>query len=270
MKALRLLILATFTLVVLGCSLEDPYEPTDEESHENLWVPAEYGSITEAVTAAAEWDTIRLAPGSYDESFTLPLNVSLFGVAADLSFINGQVTIEDSESAVRFEKLTVSHAQGSGLVVLDSDLQIAHCRFVDCLEAGVEIVGNCAVEIEGCLITGNGTGLLIRDATVAGHYWDYDHIVGGAPKITGSNLYDNGGLAEEAMNIVFQNISAPDTLGVSDNYWGDMPAGAYNADRTIYDLKDGAPHLNGLADTLGDQVLFKPLPHYPLDWEWDD
>jgi len=270
MKMLRLMLPLALISLLLGCSLDDPYEPDPEVSYRNLLVPGDYASIAEAVAEAEGLDTIRVAPGDFDESFTLPPNISLFGAAADLTFINGKVTIVDSDYGTRFEGVCISNGAGSGLLLVDSHVQVAHCCIVNCLEAGVEIVGNSASEIEGCHVTGNETGVLIRDASQAGHYWDGQHLVGSAPRITGSNLFDNGGEGLEAVNIEFRNISQPDTVGVGDNYWGDFPAGATNADRTILDQKDGSPHLNGLADTEDDTVLFKPQPHHPLDWEWDD
>lgn len=269
MKAFRRLALAALVIGLAGCSLDDPYEPEPEESFENHYVPGDYASIGDAVAAAVTWDTIRVAPGVYEESFTLPPDVLLFGAAADRCSIFGQVTIAGSTLDTRFEGVYVSNEAGSGLVLQDADVQVSHCAFEDCMDAGIEIVGNSASEIDGCLITGNGRGLLIRDADQPGHYWDFDHDFGTAPKITSSNLFDNGGEGEESINIVFQNISAPDTIGVSGNFWGYMPAGPRTADLTIYDAKDGPPHANGYADTEKEGVGFLTSPH-TLDWEWDD
>ncbi len=268
MKAIRLLVPVALILVFAGCSLDDPYEPDPEVSYENLSVPGDYASISEAIAAAATWDTIRVAPGRYEESFTLPPDVLLFGAAADRCSIIGQVTIEDSSIETRFEGVYVSNATGSGLLLVDASPQVSHCIFEESQDAGIEIVGNSAAEIFGCLIYNNGRGILLRDADQAGHYWDFDHLDGTAPKVSGSNLYDNGGIAEEAINIVFENTLAPDTLGVNDNYWGIVPVGSDPVNLTIFDDKDGPPHINGWADT--DNCVFKPMPHDPLDWQWDD
>ena len=268
MKAFRRLLPTAMLIVLAGCSLEDPYEPDPGETFENLYVPSDYATLTVAIAAAATWDTIRVAPGDYEESFTLPIDVSLIGAAAERTFIIGQVTINDSSIDARFEGVHVSNPDGSGLLLIDASPQISHCRFEDCDDAGVEIVGNSATEIEGCQITGNARGVVIRDSDQAGHYWDFDHLYGSAPKITSSNLFNNGGLDTLAINIVFENISAPDTIGVSGNYWG-LPAGPRAADLTIFDNKDGAPYWNGYADTEKDGVGFLTSEH-TLAWQWDD
>jgi len=267
MIALRRLLPILLLVSMAGCSLKDPYQAPVEESFQNLYVPSDYGSIAAAVAASSRWDTIRIAPGDYEESFALPSDVSLFGEAADKTFILGEVEIDSSSTDARFERVLVRNPGGSGLILMGASPRIRHCRFEDCGGAGVEIVGNSSAEIEGCQITGNSTGLLIHDATLPGHYWDFDHLDGSAPKITSSNLFDNGGLDTLATNIVFENTSAPDTLGVSNNYWGIRPVSGEKADLTIYDLKDGAPHQNGLADT--DDCLPSPY-RLQMDWEYDD
>ncbi len=266
MKAIRLLVPVALILVLAGCSLDDPYEPEPEVSYENLAVPGDYASISAAIAIAATWDTIRVAPGRYEESFTLPPDVMLFGAAADRCSIIGQVRIEDSGTEARFEKVYVSNSAGSGLLLVDASPQVSHCIFEDSQDAGIEIVGFSAAEIFGCLITGNARGLFIHHATLPGHYWDFDHDLGTAPKVTSSNLFNNGGLDTLALNIVFENIAAPDTLGVSGNYWGDMPSGPRTTDLTIYDNKDGGIHANGYADTEKYGVGFLVNPH-TLDWQ---
>lgn len=249
MRSSRLLALLAFALLLVSCASNDPLEPDEEESFENLYVPTEYADISEAAAAAVAGDTIRVSAGEYEEDVLLPTGVLLLGAGFDHVRLIGGLTVVDSDRSVRVEGFTIHNEFGSGVLLQDTNLRMTRCFVESCTTAGIEIVGDGGPKVEDCHISQNAIGVLIRDAGVVAHYDDFDHPGGLAPKIIQCNLFDNGGIADEAFNVVFRNISAPDTVGVSNNYWGIVPVDEDLIEGTIYDHKDGGDHVNGLADT---------------------
>ena len=259
MRSSRLLALIALALLLGACSENDPYEPEGDPVYENHYVPTEYATISEAAAAALPGDTLRLLAGTYEEDVDLPTGVQLLGVGWEHVTIRGGLSVTGSGREVRVEGFSISNASGSGILLEDCSLRLTRYLVDSCAEAGIEIVGDGGLLVQDCQITANAAGVLLRNATEAAHYEDFDHPDGRAPKIIHCNLFDNGGSAGDAVNILFENVAAPDTIGVSNNYWGIVPVDPNEIENTIYDHKDGDPHGNGLADTYDDNLLASPL-----------
>ena len=127
---------------------------------------------------------------------------------------------------------------------------------MECCGAGVERAGNSPSVSHYCDMENCSPGILIRDVFSSGHY-----DKGTAPKITLNNFLDNTG--SPAINLVFQNVAAGDTVKVGLNFWG-APPGQVLPDETIWDHKDD-PAIKGLADTESPDFITAVEAH-SRDW----
>ena len=170
MRSSRLLTFLAFALLLVSCASDDPLEPDEEESFENLYVPTEYADISEAAAAAVAGDTIRVSAGEYEEDVLLPAGVMLFGAGYEHARLIGGLTVADSDRSVRVEGFYIRNEFGSGILLQDTNLRLSRCYVESCTTAGIEIalptLGTLRVRVTdaamGEPLTGVGFEAIIR------------------------------------------------------------------------------------------------------------
>jgi hypothetical protein len=254
----------TFLLLLpllLACTpLEEPYIPPVEDTFDNLLIPAVYASIQEAASLAIAGDTLRVATGSYEEHVLLPGGVSLLADGADLCHLTGSLSIEASSVDCDLDGLRISNPAGIGLLIAETWISVTDCWIDSCLDAGVRVHGNANARISSCQINDNGRGVLVTGSTGLGHYEDLDHPTGTAPLVSRNNLFGNNDV-----NIAFEAISLPDTVGISLNYWGIMPISDDLLLETIIGL-EGYADVGPRNDEGQLSTMPATIPHI-MDWE---
>lgn len=221
-----------------------------------LHVPADYGTIQEAIDASWPGDTVLVAPGTYYEHFSPIGNNIVIGSQFVLSgnpddiantIIDGNntgrvITIENGETAsCKIVGLTIQHGSsptyGGGIFIWDSSPQIMNCIIQDNVASsnggGICIIGSYSgARVSNCTIQNNtadshGGGLHMGDCgpdaeviacIISGNTitCSCDWNGGGG----GVNLYHTGKLT----NCLIINNSAPNaTTGGGGIYcdWGD-------------------------------------------------
>lgn len=137
---------------------------------------APFATITAALKAAKDGQTISVASGVYRESLSLGKGVRLVGAGRDAVQIQpdaGRGIQVSGSGAVRVESLSVVGAQfagigSSGAPLLLKDVEVRKTsRPKDPVTGlplggnGVEVTGGGALTLEGCVISGNqGTGVI--------------------------------------------------------------------------------------------------------------
>jgi hypothetical protein len=119
-------------------------------------VPKDFATIQEAVTAAADGDTIEISGGTYDEEVVVTGKANLWIRG------KGKVVIDpptetgltlDSCSGVRVEKIRVLGAAPFGFHLLDStDCELVKCRVENSAEDGIRADGGGGHVIEKCTV----------------------------------------------------------------------------------------------------------------------
>lgn len=98
-------------------------------------VPADYATITLAITAASNGDTIQVAAGTYSESITVNRQVTIQGAGASTTTINGTT----NQQAVNITSSSVT-IQGFTLTVSNSSLD--KCIFISGSYSNITISNN--------------------------------------------------------------------------------------------------------------------------------
>tara|TARA_B100000315_G_scaffold252736_1_gene290112 strand:- start:601 stop:2004 length:1404 start_codon:yes stop_codon:yes gene_type:complete len=118
-----------------------------------LNVPKEFKSIGDAVAKASEGDTVKVAPGTYQENVVLKSGVSLIGAGVEKSIIdgggNGSVVICKSRSVIQGFTIRNSGKVGRTGQVMDGGVKIDHA---------VAVVANNR-------ITSNNAGIVLNSAS---------------------------------------------------------------------------------------------------------
>ena len=140
-------------------------------------VPGDFPTIQAAVEAAAEGDTVLLAPGEYLEQLAIWKSLTLSGEDAERVFVSivsisdtsgvtvshltvGAVEVEDAEQ-VTLDGLAIGGPlSGTGVKVAgQSRVRIAHSTITDCLLAGITVGPSARVEVDECTISRNGSAV---------------------------------------------------------------------------------------------------------------
>jgi hypothetical protein len=128
-----------------------------------------FEDITDALKESC--DLIVVAKGTYKDDITIGKDVHIEGRSRDDVIITGKVTMKDG--AV-LEKSTVS---GRGISVVDgADADIKNVR-IKGARIGIETTGGGKINVDACIIRGNGKGLYIQK--------------GKSVKITDTDISDN-------------------------------------------------------------------------------
>lgn len=202
-----LYLVAGLTLGALLVLTGQRFIPQKELPHipETILVGAQT-TISAVLLTAKPGDTIVVAPGTYHEAVRLRDGIDLIAQKPHESVIEGSITAEGVQRG-RVAGFQV-HADGTGISVRDSDIEIARCEITGARAAGVRFSGDsrgsliassihdnpgAGIEIEGAsapavqnnIIVSNGTqpgalrpGLLVRSSV--------------HPSITGNIFLANG------------------------------------------------------------------------------
>jgi hypothetical protein len=133
---------------------------------QTLYVPAQYATVQDAITAAQPGDTIEIAPGSYAGPLVFNPAKSGVTIAGHNAYITGSapnaaVTINGATN-VHISGLVVnSGAQG---IVLNGDVagaRIERCQVANLTGPGIAVMGQGEVAIVNCLSQRNSNGVYI-------------------------------------------------------------------------------------------------------------
>lgn len=129
-------------------------------------VPEDFETIASAVAAAAQGDTVRVAPGTYREQVALERSINLVGEDARRCTVKGAqgenggpvVTVTRRS---RIAGLTIRDGETGILVRAGASLEIEDCRIVGNAADGIgfERHFNTTLTMRRCLVTRNGDGV---------------------------------------------------------------------------------------------------------------
>ena len=92
-----------------------------------------YNTITEAMAVATLNDVVYIGPGSYSESFTIPIGVTLQGISAESTSIMGTITANRS---TYIDAITFLIADGTTSIIYNDPLGVATMTRCDCIALG--------------------------------------------------------------------------------------------------------------------------------------
>ncbi|QTA83512.1 Right handed beta helix region-containing protein [Desulfonema limicola] len=123
-------------------------------------VPTDFSTITEAVEAANEGDTIVVAAGTYNETILISKNnISLQGSGKDTTFINGAgqnvITINGSKG-VTITEFTVQNGTIGVYARQGAVIELSNIIIQDNSSAGIRIDENTRAGISNCSVLRNG------------------------------------------------------------------------------------------------------------------
>ena len=227
------------------------------ELHE---VPSEYPTIQSALDAAAEYDVISIAPGTYHETDIRPglPNIRIQGALDDEGlptvFLGPEpgtvsapsiITIEGVEG-IELESIhfTGGRADSGGAIAVDSgSVAIRDCRFTD----NAALTGGCLSAIDAAIV--------IEDCTFDGNAADDGacvHIDASDATVTGSRMTNNVADVGGAMS------SRAGTIIIDDCWFGTNMAssigGALLLDRSTTSVGDSMFCTNTPDDISGDWI----------------
>ena len=171
-----------------------------------LNVPADYPTIQSAIEAAADGDTVAVAPGLYPEDLTMKWGVWVVGDLADPPVIFGSVTFTNLEGAT-LAAVVVDGILSSGSVgvVLKNSEAVLDSVHVTNFTTCVGIAGPLGLSVvSGSELTGCDTGLSI-DGTMSKVDIVNNIVTGNAGN--GISLSDVDGVVDE-INIVNNTVAA--------------------------------------------------------------
>ena len=130
-------------------------------SSKTINVPSEIPTIQEAVDAAAEGDTIKIAEGTYNEALKITRKaLVLRGDDRATTIINNGGTghgIEiDNSPGVVIENLTIQNFEKGIYFPQNSTIRMYQVTVKDCADSGVYLTNNSYAEIEDSSIEQNG------------------------------------------------------------------------------------------------------------------
>jgi len=89
-----------------------------------LYVPAQYSSVSSALSAASTGDIIYIGDGTYTADLTLKNNLTLIGNGKQNSYINGSITATGNNHIQNLKVGTLKLSYGDTVTVVDSKLFI--------------------------------------------------------------------------------------------------------------------------------------------------
>lgn len=206
---------ATITIVVkLGSKIYVNAAYTGSNSTGSQTAP--FKTITEALAVASDTQTIQILAGTYTESITLQVGVTIAGESSDSVFIvpsgdNG-ITIDNLNAQAVIKNLTIKNANKNGIYCgLATNLKISDCHFQNC-EVAIRTVNNSDPIIENCIFAGNETAIYVENnsaptvnnCTIDGNTRGVFVDNNATPRFTDNSISNNTG-----SGVVIENYSTP-------------------------------------------------------------
>ncbi len=235
---------------ILGSDLEAPIvtpivptEPTvPSRNPMTINVPADYSTISAALSAAINGDTISIKAGTYKENINISKNLKLIGEAVGSTIIDGQgidnaVTISAGTN-ILIQKITAKSQNKYGVYCKGENLITATLKNNWIIDSAWGIVAedNCKLTVLNNLIYNNknsantdGAGILVknnysynitsevRNNTIDGNYhgiWSENANLKTINNIVSSNVGGKGAVGSTG---IYHNGT-----GVSDNTYSDV------------------------------------------------
>jgi len=183
------------------------------------------GRIGAALESARPGDSIRVAPGTYNEAVQLKADVTLWAERAHKAVIKGPVSAEGIQQA-RLEGFEI-RGPDIGIRIKDSDVVLSRDDIGNGAGIGVAFSGNSRGAIFGCVIHDNaGGGILVDDA--AAHAIENNVIENNRPQHGSSRpeLFIRSTLHPSVVrNVIAGNgaepvwLTAPDEAVARQNYF---------------------------------------------------
>ena len=216
---------ATTTIVVtLGEKIYVNASYTGSTSTGNQTAP--YKTISEALNVASDTQTIQILAGTYNESITMKVGVTLAGESSDTVIIipsgDTGITIDNLNSQAVISGITIKNATKNGIYCgLATNLKITNCVFQS-NTVGIRTVNNSDPVISNCSFKSNETALYlennssptISDCTIENNVRGVFVDNNAAPRFSNCSISNNSG-----SGVVIENYSTPtlDTNTVSSN-----------------------------------------------------
>lgn len=191
-------------------------------------VPSDYGTISGAISAANDGDTIMVSSGVYNESITIGKSVSLLGSGCDSTIIQGSgtgsvividapfvkfsdFTIKNGSTGVSIEKTAQNSTIARNIITNLTGTNYTHGIYIT-WSYGIHIFENCihdiyiglcisaAATFEYCQVirnnfTSNQYGMLVQGQANRGNLFIYNNFVNNTtPAVAGAhkNSWDSG------------------------------------------------------------------------------
>jgi len=158
-------------LLLSGVLVAFPQIGTVKAEPKTLVVPLFYNTIQEAVDAASDGDTVFVKSGTYNESVSIDVAVSLVGEDPATTTINGDMRLSGTVVLIRHHYVNVT-----GFTIQPSSyhwtcrgihlLHVSYCNVFGNVvlnnEEGIWVYGCSTINITGNTVSGNGPGILLQ------------------------------------------------------------------------------------------------------------
>lgn len=120
-----------------------------------------FDSIEDATDAADSGDEIYVKKGAYNESFTIPESVKLYGENRNEVIISGAIEMENK---THLEKVTVQKSNTTVTIKKDATAKISNCKIRDYYRIGIDAVagGGKLTVVNSVIADGDGKGFYIQ------------------------------------------------------------------------------------------------------------
>jgi len=122
------------------------------------YVPGEYGTIQEAITAAVPGDVINVSGGTYSERITVDKELLITGTGYPVvngGEVSGTSTITLAAEGIVLEGLYVTGGRNAGVLVNAGNTTIQDCNMTGNRGIGIWVTAVAGTTIDSCSLTGN-------------------------------------------------------------------------------------------------------------------
>jgi len=162
-----------FVLILLLCSVWIAIlnNPAVKAEPKTLVVPLFYNTIQEAVDAASDGDTVFVKSGTYNESVSIDVAISLIGEDPATTIINGDMRLSGTVVLIchHYVNVTGFTIQPSAYSWTRRGIHLLHVSYCNVFgnvilnnEEGIWVYGCSTINITGNTVSGKGSGILLE------------------------------------------------------------------------------------------------------------
>lgn len=201
-------------LTISGCE-SDPVPSVPIGITQVLNVPADFPSIQEAINTSRSGDTIRVAPGIYQENLLIDSkDLTLLGAGRGVSIIQGYITFRKTSQG-SITGFTITQGTLSGLHLVESNITVSRNQIDLNVLSGIKIERSAGVVSDNLVLNNGEEGILIEDTsgmvigsnTITNNKTDGITLNNSSPTIITNIVEDNG--ADGISIRGFDRFSAP-------------------------------------------------------------